>query len=89
MDALVQLDVAALYMEKKHRNLRVIDFHPIHPSLLGLGVKKGDQEWLDFLDITLLKMIATGEHLKLLEKWFGKARGGLQELTLKRELKLQ
>lgn len=88
VDAIVERDVAAFYAEEKDKNLRVIDFRPIHPSLLGFGVRKGDQEWIDFLDITLLKMITTGEYLKLLEKWFGEARGELLELTLKKEIQL-
>jgi hypothetical protein len=42
---------------------------------------------LEFVDITLLKLITTGDYLGLLEKWFGKVRAEFLELALKREIK--
>jgi ABC-type amino acid transport substrate-binding protein len=88
VDAFVQLDVSIFYMEGKDRDLKVFDFQPIDPSPIGLGVRKGDKEWLDFINITLLKMMTTGEYRVLLEKWFGKVRGEFLELALKREIKM-
>ena len=87
VDAFVQLDVFIFYMEGKDRNLKVLDFQPIDPSPIGLGVRKGDKELLDIVNITLLKMMTTGEYHRLLEKWFGKVRGEFLELALKREIK--
>jgi aspartate/glutamate/glutamine transport system substrate-binding protein len=87
VDAFLQLDVFIFYMEGKNRNLKVLDFHPIDPSPIGLGIRKDDQELLKFVDITLLKLMATGEYHGLLEKWFGKVRAEFLELALKRELK--
>jgi putative glutamine transport system substrate-binding protein len=89
VDAFVQLDVFIFYMERKDRNLRVLDFDPIDPYPIGLGVRKGDKEWLDFVNITLLKMMATGEYHGLLKKWFGNVRAEFLELALQRELKRQ
>lgn len=88
VDALMQLDVFIFYMERKDRNLKVLDFQPIDPSPIGLAVRKGGKEWLDFVNITLLKMMATGEYHGLLEKWFGKVRGEFLELALKKEIKM-
>jgi hypothetical protein len=34
-------------------------------------VRKGDAEWLDFINATLSKMKENGEYGKLLDKWFG------------------
>ncbi len=44
---------------------------PFRPGQYGLAVRKGDKEWLDFINATLTKMKETGEYKKLLEKWFG------------------
>jgi ABC-type amino acid transport substrate-binding protein len=44
---------------------------PFRPARYGLAVRKGDKEWLDFINSTLAKMKETGEYEKLLEKWFG------------------
>jgi len=87
VDALVQLDVCAFYAEEKDRSLKVISLQPIHPSLLALGFRKGDKEWLDLADITLLKMMATGDYRKLLGKWFGNVRGELLDFILRKEIK--
>jgi ABC-type amino acid transport substrate-binding protein len=86
VDALVQLDVFAFYAEEKDRNLKVLSFQPIHPSLLAPGFRKGDKEWLDFVNITLLKMMETGDYRKLLEKWFGKVRAELLDAAVRREI---
>ena len=74
-------------MEGKERNLKVLDLQPIDPSPIGLGIRKDDKELLEFVDITLLKLMTTGDYLGLLEKWFGKVRAEFLELALKREIK--
>jgi polar amino acid transport system substrate-binding protein len=37
----------------------------------GLGVRKGDTKFLNFVNATLLEMEANGEAKKIFEKWFG------------------
>ena len=44
---------------------------PFRPGRYGLAVRKGDTEWLDFINATLTKMKETGEYGRLLDKWFG------------------
>ncbi len=87
VDAFAQLDLFGFYMEEKNKNLTVLDLRPVRPSPIRLGVKKGDRAWRDFVDIALLKMMTTGEYRKLLDKWFGRVRGGLLESALKNEMK--
>jgi ABC-type amino acid transport substrate-binding protein len=89
VDAFLQLDVFVFYMEEKDRNLRIVNLQPIRPSPAGLGIRKGDKEWLDEVDIALLKMMNSGEYSKLLEKWFGKVRGEFLDLALRKEIKLK
>ncbi len=87
VDAFAQLDIFVFYMEEKDKNLTVLDLRPVHPSTIQLGVRKGDNEWRDFVDIALLEMMNTGEYRKVLDKWFGRVRGGLLEHALKNEIK--
>lgn len=89
VDAFAQLDIFVFYMEEKDKSLRVVDLKPVHPSPIQLGVRKGDKEWRDFVDIELLEMMTTGEYRKLLDKWFGRIRGEFLELSLKREIKME
>jgi ABC-type amino acid transport substrate-binding protein len=56
---------------QKNRGLKMASLQPFRPARYGLGVRKGDKEWLDFVNATLEKMKETGDYEKLLEKWFG------------------
>ena len=89
VDAFLQLDVFLFYLETKDKNLRVVGLQSIAPSPIGLAVRKGDREWLNFVDITLLKMMTSGQYRKLLEKWFGTVRGEFLDLALRNEIKLK
>ncbi len=89
VDAFLQLDVFLFYLETKDKNLRVVGLQSIAPSPMGLAVRKGDREWLDFVDITLLRMMTSGQYRKLLEKWFGTVRGEFLDLALRNEIKLK
>jgi ABC-type amino acid transport substrate-binding protein len=88
VDAFVQLDVFVFYIEGKGTRLHIIDLRPIDPSPIGLGFRKGDKEFVDFVNITLLKMMATGEYRGLLEKWFKKVRAEFLDLALEKEIKM-
>jgi len=65
-------DFVLLYdLLQKNRGLKMASLQPFRPARYGLAVRKGDKEWLDFVNTTLQKMKETGEYEKLLEKWFG------------------
>jgi ABC-type amino acid transport substrate-binding protein len=87
VDAFAQLDIFVFYMEEKDKSLGVVDLKPFAPSPIRLGVRKGDKEWRDFVDIELLEMMTTGEYRKLLDKWFGRIRGEFLERSLKNEIR--
>jgi len=46
----------------------------------GLGIRKGDRQFLEFVDRTLLELEQSGEAVKIYDKWFGKDSG----LSIKR-----
>jgi len=87
VDAFAQLDIFVFYMEEKDKSLTVVDLKPVHVSPVQLGVRKGDPEWRDAVDISLLEMMTTGEYRKLLDKWFGRVRGEFLDLALRTEIK--
>ncbi len=89
VDAFIQLDVFVFYLEAKDKNLRVVSLKPMAPSSMGLAVRKGEREWLDFVDIALLRMMASGQYRKILDKWFGPVRGEFLDLALKNQIKLR
>jgi len=72
--------VLLIEIEKRNSELKIADWKPFEPASYGLAVRKGDREWLEFINATLSKMKASGEYKKLLEKWFGKARSLLINL---------
>jgi putative glutamine transport system substrate-binding protein len=89
VDAFVQLDVFLFYLEAKDKDLRVVGLQSIAPSPMALAVRKGDREWVDYIDIILLRMMAGGQYRKLLEKWFGTIRGEFLALALRNEIQLK
>ena len=71
VEAFVQ-DYVLLYdLLQKNPGLKMANLQPFRPARFGLAVRKGDKEWLDFINSTLAKMKESGEYEKLLKKWFG------------------
>jgi len=74
VEAFVQDDVLLIEIEKRNPELKIADWKPFEPAPYGLAVRKGDREWLEFINATLRKMKTSGEYKNLLEKWFGRVR---------------
>jgi len=71
VEAFVEDFVLLYALAQKNSGLKVADLKPFCPGRYGLAVRKGDKEWLDFIDATLKKMKETGQYEKLLDRWFG------------------
>ena len=71
VEAFVEDYVLLFNLVQKNPGLKIASLQPFRPARYGLAVRKGDKEWLDFVNSTLAKMKETGEYEKLLEKWFG------------------
>ncbi len=80
VEAFVQDDVLLIEIEKRNPDLKIADWKPFEPAPYGLAVRKGDREWLEFINATLSRMKKSGEYKKLLDKWFGRARAFLINL---------
>jgi len=80
VEAFVQDFVLLFSLLQKNRGLKTAGLKPFRPGRYGLAVRKGDQEWLDFINATLTRMKETGEYDKLLVRWFGPEAGALRRL---------
>ena len=80
VEAFVQDYILLYALMNKNRGLRMTGLKPFCPAQYGLGVRKGEKEWLDFLNATLTKMKETGEYDKLLGRWFGNEARVLRRL---------
>jgi ABC-type amino acid transport substrate-binding protein len=71
VDAFVQ-DYLVIYdLQNQNRDLKIAGLPPFVSAPFGIGVRKGDLEWLNFVNATLNKIKESGEYHQLLEKWFG------------------
>ena len=80
VEAFVQDLVLLFNLLQKNPGLKMAGLQPFRPGRYGLAVRKGDKEWLDFINATLTKMKETGDYDKLLDKWFGPEAGALRRL---------
>jgi len=80
VEAFVEDFVLIYNFLQKNPGLRIASLQPFNPERYGLAVRKGDKEWLDFINTTLTRMKETGEFDKLLEKWFGVEAKALRKL---------
>lgn len=71
VEAFVEDYVSLYNLLQQSRGLRIVGLEPFSPAPHNLGVRKGDKEWLNFVNSTLEKVKKTGEYEKLLDKWFG------------------
>lgn len=83
MEAFVQDFILLFNLLQKNRGLKMASLQPFRPARYGLGVRKGDKEWLDFINSTLTKMMESGEYEGLLERWFGLEAKALRRLFRK------
>jgi polar amino acid transport system substrate-binding protein len=80
VDAFVQDDVLLIDLQKRNPDLKIVGWPPFRPAPYGLGVRKGDKEWLDFVDAAITKLKKSGDYQKLWDKWFGEAKAVLLKL---------
>jgi ABC-type amino acid transport substrate-binding protein len=73
VDAFVDTAAMVIHLERRNAKLKIAGYQPFGSVPYGLGVRKGDKEWLGFLNTTLKKMEETGQYQKLREKWFAES----------------
>jgi polar amino acid transport system substrate-binding protein len=70
VEAFVQDFVLLYKLLEKNRRLKMASLQLFRPGRYGLAVRKGDTEWINFINARLIKMKETGEYGRLLDKWF-------------------
>jgi polar amino acid transport system substrate-binding protein len=80
VEAFVQDDVLLIDLQKRNPELKIVGWPPFRPAPYGLGVRKGDKEWLDVVDAAIAKLKKSGEYQKLWDKWFGESKAVLLKL---------
>jgi ABC-type amino acid transport substrate-binding protein len=83
VEAFVEDYISLYNLLQKNRGLRIAGLQPFFPTPRCLGVREGDQEWLNFTNATLEKIKKTGDYEKLLDKWFGLEARALRRLFKK------
>jgi polar amino acid transport system substrate-binding protein len=83
VEAFVEDYISIYNLLQKNRGLRIAGLEPFSPAPHSLGVRKGNKEWLDFINSTLEEMKRTGEYERLLDKWFGPQARALWRLFKK------
>ena len=53
--------------------LEVLNVEPISPALISMGVKQGDQIWLNYLNNFIRNLNSSGQNAALYQKWFNAA----------------
>jgi ABC-type amino acid transport substrate-binding protein len=82
VEAFVQDYVLLSSLLQDSPGLKIAGLKPFRSTPYSLGVRKGDKEWLDFINSALATIAQSGESEKLLDKWFGE-----EAKTLLRSLK--
>jgi polar amino acid transport system substrate-binding protein len=59
------------YQAKLNPELDVVGGSLITPEYNAFGLKKGDQDWLNYLNLYVYQINTSGENKELYKKWFG------------------
>jgi len=51
-------------------SLAALDVQPISPALISMGVKQGDQIWLNYLNNFIRNLNSSGQNAVIYKKWF-------------------
>jgi len=51
-------------------SLATLDVQPISPALISMGVKQGDQIWLNYLNNFIRNLNSSGQNAVIYKKWF-------------------
>jgi ABC-type amino acid transport substrate-binding protein len=73
VDAFVDTNRIIIHFQRRNPKLKIAGYQPFGSVTYGMGVRKGDEEWLGYIDTALAKMKETGQYDRLLERWFAES----------------
>ena len=72
VDALIENNaIVGGLVKDSNSAFRMLEGPPIKPALFSIGVKQGDQTWLNYLNNFIRNYSASGQNEASLQKWFG------------------
>jgi polar amino acid transport system substrate-binding protein len=71
VDVFIEEDGIVLDLVKKNPEFQAMPGQPFKPAYIAMGVKKGDQIWLNYLNNFIRNLNYSGEGAELYKKWFG------------------
>jgi polar amino acid transport system substrate-binding protein len=72
VDALIEDDSQVFYFEKTNPGMEALAGTPKNLAYSAMGLQKGDQEWLNFLNHYIRNLNYSGKTNELYKKWFGR-----------------
>jgi polar amino acid transport system substrate-binding protein len=70
VDALVELNTIISAVVESDPNLRILEGPTLAPALIAVGVKQGDQQWLNYVNNFIRNWNATSQNETASRKWF-------------------
>ena len=71
VDAFIEEDTFVFYTATKDPRFRGVGQSFTAPELISFGMRKGDQNWLNYLNNFLTNFRYSGKNAELYKKWFG------------------
>ena len=69
VDALIENNVIVPQLVQKDSNLRVLQGPVLRPSLMSMGIKQGDQVWMNYLNNFIRNYNVSGQNDTASQKW--------------------
>lgn len=70
-DAYAEDSNLVIYSAKQNPELEAVGDSLVPPEFNAFGVRKNDQEWLNYVNLFVFEMNRTGKNQELYKKWFG------------------
>jgi polar amino acid transport system substrate-binding protein len=72
VDVLIEDDSQVFFFAKNNPEMEVLADNPKNLAYSAMGLQKGDQEWLNFLNHYIRNLNYSGKTNELYKKWFGR-----------------
>ena len=69
VDALIENNVIVPDLATKDKSIKVLAGPVLNPALMSIGVKRGDQAWLNYIDTFVRNYNVNGENEAATQKW--------------------
>lgn len=71
VDVLLEESPLVYEFSKNNNDMKALDIEPFKPGLIGMAVKKGDFDWLNYLNSFIRNLHSSGDNAEMYYEWFG------------------